>query len=50
MNVKKIMPVFLAVPIAFPAVTRTKLPSYLRNIATRWQWCVLSRHIAAKSF
>ena len=41
MNVKKIMPVFLAVLIVFPAMTRTEWLIYLRNIATHWQWYVL---------
>jgi hypothetical protein len=49
-NVKKIMPIFLTVPIVFPAVTRIKWLTYLRNIATHWQWCVLRPAYCDKSF
>jgi hypothetical protein len=35
------MPIFLTAPIVFPAVTKIKWLTYLRNIATHWQWCVL---------
>ena len=51
MNVKKIMPVFLAVPVVFPAMTRTKwltYPAEYRDtlaVARAPVW-----HAAAKSF
>jgi len=42
MNVKEIMPGFLAALIAFPAMTRALFLYFLRNIKTRRRLCVLS--------
>ena len=50
MNVKKIMPAFLAAPIVFLATNRIEWLIYLRNIATHWQWCVLRSAYCDKSF
>ena len=50
MNVKKIMPVFLAALIVFPAMTETKCLIFLQNVATHWRRCVLPLTSYAKSF
>ena len=41
MNVKKIMPSFLAALIVLRVMTETRCLIFLRNAATRWRMCVL---------
>ena len=43
MNVKKIMPVFLAELIVLPVTSGTGFVIFVRNVAKHWRRCVLPR-------